>query len=84
MVKFWYDPAEFVRYGGKLESYLVIKIQHLLTIVLDEEWRPIIDRTASQIIWVSEGCRYKPKIQFELLVQDGLYVARLLQAQHID
>ena len=82
-MKFLYEPAEFLKWrsamGGKLESFLVIQIQKLLQIVLDDGWRPIIDKMALQIRVVSEGWAVPPRLLFEFSTTDGFYVSRLVQ-----
>ena len=82
-MKFLYEPAEFLKWknaalsGGRLESFLVIQIQKLLQIVLDDGWRPIIDRMALQIRVVSEG--WAPRLLFEIYTKEGFYGSRLVQ-----
>ena len=81
-MKFLYEPAEFLKWkssGGRLESFLVIQIQRLLQIVLDEDWRPIVDKMALQIRLVSEGWSVPPRLVFEISTKDGFYMTRLVQ-----
>lgn len=83
-MKFLYEPAEFLKWrssamASKLESFLVIQIQKLLQIVLDDNWRPIIDRLALQIKIVSEGWSVPPRLLFEINTKEGFYVTRLVQ-----
>jgi hypothetical protein len=84
MARLLYDPREFLQFkgrSGKLESFLVIKIQNLLGHVLDDVWRPLIEKIALQIRCVSDGWDLPPRLTFELVIKDDCYVSRLLLIQ---